>query len=212
MLFACLLGAGGWIWAHQEAFKYRTVEDIQRSWSYFNDSQSGKLPEGLVLQEGAGEIQEIQIRFRMKVSEIDGYYNAFQTAPANSGVRLELARPSTLGLVVGHKNSQGFRAFILTNFLERNRWIYFRMTIDRSKNLRVFGDESPVLDVRDEEIQYKVSDFALGTGFSKTRPFQGKLADFYLGYKKYRKNPAGDYLVVGALFPPLFRAFSFSGV
>ena len=78
------------------------------------------------------------------------------------------------------------------------------MTIDRSKNLRVFWDESPVLDVRDEEIQYKVSDFALGTGFSKARPFKGELADFHLGYKKYRKNPAGDYLVVGALFPPLF--------
>ena len=85
------------------------------------------------------------------------------------------------------------------------------MSLDRSKHLTVFLDESPVLDMKDEGIQYRVSDFALGTGFSKTRLFKGELADFHFAYKEYRKNPLGDYLVLGAVAPPLLIIFFLFG-
>jgi len=64
----------------------------------------------------------IDIHIRMKVYSITEHNNVFQTAPANQGIRLELAKPSTLALVVGSSGPEGLKGFILTRSLQLDRW------------------------------------------------------------------------------------------
>ena len=131
--------------------------------------------------------KDIQVQFRMKISEADGYPNVFQTAPKNSGIRLEVAPPARLALVVGSKNPQGMRGFLLTEDLQAHRWYSVRLSIDRNQRVVVFLDQDPVLDIQDELLDYEISEVGVGTGFSRSRPFKGELADFQLEYRLWRR-------------------------
>lgn len=64
------------------------------------------------------DYKEIEISFYAKVKSIPKWNNIFQTAPLNSGIRMELSEPSALGLVIKNRNKDTYRAFYLTRELQ----------------------------------------------------------------------------------------------
>jgi len=82
----------------------------------------------------------------MKVHSITDYNNVFQTAPENQGIRLELAKPSTLSLVVGHTGQQGLKGFILTRSLQLDRWYYSKYNHYPEKRVKVALDGRILVD------------------------------------------------------------------
>jgi hypothetical protein len=134
------------------------------------------------------EAREIDIHFRMFVYRKGDYHNVFQTAPANEGLRLELNGAGHLALVVPEQSGAGkkVRGIYLTRRLQAGQWYLVRIRIDRSHRLQAWLNNLPVIDIRDTTWGYALSDVAVGTGFSRTRPFHGKVDDFTLAFEAWR--------------------------
>jgi len=150
--------------------------------------------------------KKIEIRFRMKVNSVGNFDNVFQTAPANSGIRMELGGSSgkSFGLVIGDKKKD-CRGFLITSNLILGRWYDVRVNIDRNKDIRVYLDNIAVIDESLEEINYDLSDIVIGTGFSRTRPFDGEIKDFSIsGVLFYRLLPVTALLLAQLLAGLLF--------
>ncbi len=137
-------------------------------------------------ESGAG-IKELAIKFKMRVISIHNWNNIFQTAPYNKGVRMELSDPAGLGLVVGDGTETGLRGYKISGPLELNKWYSVSVNIDVDKRIKVFLNDELILDIVDEKIAYDITSIAVGTGFSKTRPFFGEIKDFSIKYKLFDK-------------------------
>jgi hypothetical protein len=142
------------------------------------------------------KINEVDISFQMKLYSIETLNNPFQTALANRGIRMEVALPSTLGLVIGGKTPSGFIYVIVTESLEANRWYSVQLSIDSNNHIQVMLDNAIVASLVDERIDYEVSDIAIGAGFSKTRGFDGAIKDFSIEYESERSFDK-MYLTIG---------------
>src|SRR3989338_2620781 len=51
------------------------------------------------------EYKEVDINFDVRLYSIHNWQNIFQTAPLNTGIRMEISEPATLGMIVSTKNS-----------------------------------------------------------------------------------------------------------
>lgn len=134
------------------------------------------------------DYKEINISFYAKVKSISGWNNIFQTAPLNSGIRMELSEPSTLGLVIKSKNKEAFRGFYLTRELQLDKWYFVDLKININKHLIVLLDNKTVIDEVDPNFDFDISEIAVGSGFSKTRPFDGEISKFEIRYSIFKKN------------------------
>ena len=142
------------------------------------------------------KINDADISFQMKLYRIENLNNPFQTAPINKGIRMEVALPSTIALVIGRKTSSGFIAVNVTGSLEENRWYSVKLSIDRAKHIQVVLDNDIVASLDDGRIDYEISDIAIGSGFSKTRGFNGAIKDFSIEYE-YERSFDETYLTIG---------------
>ncbi len=134
------------------------------------------------------DYKELTISYYVKVNAISGWNNIFQTAPLNSGIRMELSEPSTLGLVIKNNNNEGYRGFNVTDKLQLNRWYFVKVKIDTNNHIIVILDNETIIDAIDPGIDYDISEIAIGTGFSKSRPFNGELSKFNISYTLLKKN------------------------
>lgn len=132
-----------------------------------------------------GTQKEIRIKFRVLVNSIGEYNNVFQTSAENQGVRLEISKPGNLALVIGDKKIVGV---LLTNSLKLNRWYDIFISIDRSGALKAKIDGNQVARAALDTSDFRIDDVAIGTGFSKTRTFDGKIDDFSISYKEYEEQ------------------------
>ena len=130
-------------------------------------------------------LRELLINFNFKVYQIGDYNNIFQTAPGNSGIRMELANPSTLALIVDCGAPTGVRGLIVSDEIEVDKWYRVVVKMDRQNHLSVLLDDRLVVDERIPFFQHDVSDLAVGTGFSKTRMFDGKISDCNIELSMY---------------------------
>jgi hypothetical protein len=89
-------------------------------------------------QGGEAELRQMTMAFRMKVHSIDKYNNVFQTAPENSGVRLQLSRPSLAALILNSRTWLGNRPQVvpLTRSVILNRWYSVLITLDPKHHLK----------------------------------------------------------------------------
>jgi hypothetical protein len=186
-----LLAAYCTVFVYADKLQFPTVKKVEYKRIFFAGGSSD--PAGLptvTTSSGnqTGTDEEFSVSFRMNVSKADNYSNVFQTGPGNTGVRMELVHPSLLGVIVGARNSQGFKGFLVTKSLELDSWHSVRLSIDKRTRLKVFLDGVKRIDASGEPLKYAVSDIAIGTGFDKTRPFNGELADFNLEYGLYKRN------------------------
>lgn len=150
--------------------------------------------------------QEININFRMKVYSMGEFGNVFQTAELNSGIRLELIKPNTLLLIIANAGHE--KGIELTKSLELNKWYSIAITINQSGRIKVFVDGAMTAHALLNSTNYKIQGIAVGTGFSKSRPFDGKVENFSISYKLYKKQKRAIlnlyYLVfLGGILPLL---------
>jgi hypothetical protein len=186
---------------YPEKMHLTTVKTIQhRGLSYNSQAMDRAQAAPRFFPERVLAVQkEVEAQFRLKVFDTDGYPNVFQTGPKNFGIRLEIGPPSNLGVVVGAKNPQGMSEFLLSRDLQLHRWYSVKLSIDRDQRLVAFLDEKKIVDVIDATLDYEISEVAVGTGFSQTRPFKGELADFNLEYRFWKRVAAVPYVEVGLL-------------
>jgi len=151
---------------------------------------------------------DISISFKMKIYSIGESNNVFQTAPGNVGLRLELTKPSTAALVWTCSqdclSDDGLKGSVISKTLELNKWYTVSIILKKSKHLKVLFDNQVVYN-NDYQFLIEFSDIAVGTGFSKTRDFDGAIKDFIIQYNIYTENK--DII----RFLPLFRVFVFLG-
>ena len=133
-------------------------------------------------EKDASDIKEINIRFKMRVAKIENYNNVFQTAPYNMGVRMELSPPSKLSLCISDGTEAGLKGFFISD-IQVNKWYFVDISISKGKGIKVFVDNKIALNKKDSDINYAISDIAIGTGFGKSRPFYGEITDFSIDYK-----------------------------
>lgn len=151
------------------------------------------------------KITSADISFRFKATgENKEYNNLFQTAPENEGLRLEWttlgARP--LALVAG--TEQGLYGLDLGFTPVLNRWHKARIEM-RGTRLTVWLDDVLRTQTDVPGLNPKFTDVAAGTGFSRTRPFQGEIKDFSLKLRRgTHKTDAWQFFALQGLFLFLF--------
>jgi len=118
----------------------------------------------------------LRIAFSFKVHQLRQFDNLFQTDPVNSGIRMELSAPAALALIIA--GPDGPKGIYITRRLRLNKVYQLEMRIDRSDNLRVFLNKRLVVDECVPGARYKLSDVVIGSGFSRTRGFDGRISDF----------------------------------
>jgi Glycosyltransferase family 87 len=146
----------------------------------------------------SNDIKELDVHFKMKVYSIGNNNNVFQTAQLNDGVRLELSSPSTVELVVKQKDDKQPYGFILSDALKLNTWYLIRIHIDTTDRIRCYLDGTIVANTKYKElgkIEYIISEIAVGSGFNKTRIFDGEITDFAINYKLSRQTPGGKLII-----------------
>lgn len=128
--------------------------------------------------------KEIKIKFRMKVNSVANYDNVFQTASGNSGIRMELggSAEKSLGIIIGEK-STGLKGFLITRDLSLGEWHDIFVHTTPNKRITIYLNNVLAVDEVCDEISYDLSDIVIGTGFSRTRPFDGKIRDFSINGK-----------------------------
>lgn len=163
-----------------------------------------------------GKIMKIAIAMQFRASSIGQFDNVFQTAPMNSGVRLELSKPNTLAVIVGADNVSGYLPYIVTKTFSLNRWHSFVMDVSQSNHVHIFFDDKPIVDQTDPSLLYDVTDIAFGTAFNKTRTFNGEIKDASISYGIYEVNPNGastlNGMKIGCFVLGLIFLFFLSGV
>lgn len=178
---------------YQDAIIYKRAKTIKIDNAAFGSEarDSQPLPPAVTFAPQGDDnftFRDVEIRFKMKAHSITEYNNVFQTAAVNTGIRLELAKPSILALIVGSRGPEGFKGFILTRSLELNKWHSVHIKISRDKRLKVSLDNRTVVDSPERDIYFNLSDIALGTGFSRTRPFDGSIGNFSMTARFFEKR------------------------
>ncbi len=144
--------------------------------------------------------KDIAISFAMKTYSIDDHNNVFQTAPFNSGIRMELSKPSTLVLIVKSNTSSGFAPIILTKSIKLNKWYNIAINIDRLGHVKIILDNEQIVNWVDRNLDFAVSDIMVGAGFDKTRVFKGKISNFKLSLKVFEKMNLAKIKIIKYVF------------
>jgi len=159
-----------------------------------------------------GSSYAMNLAFKMKVFAIHGYNNIFQTAPGNDGVRMELVEPSSLGLVISNETRQRFTGLRISDAVVMGKQYFIQIVISKNKHVCVWMNGEKRIDTVVSAINPAVSEIAVGTGYSKSRRFDGVINDFNLKYSIYKKKnrllsvlKAGGGAAVGILIAyPVF--------
>jgi hypothetical protein len=124
--------------------------------------------------------QKVRISFDFLIRGFVGDWdNLFQTADANSGIRMELSRErKTCGIVIGHPE-KGLDAIELKEFPEFNKWHRLILELE-GDTIRCQLDGAVVGLKKMEGISPKFDKIYVGSGFSKSRPFDGEIKNFQL--------------------------------
>lgn len=180
-LFGCLIATFFYV----DNFLLREVLSPSATYSFSETSNAVELGDVSKATRRISERLRLSFDFRINPDILerrlgDGYQNIFQTSAVNKGIRLELSaadgRNSRWGLVVGRPNGD-LAGYDLGRLPEADRWHHFVLE-KLNGEIQVWLDDvllgTPIK--ADHEIPF--DDIAVGTGFSKTRPFNGEVRSF----------------------------------
>lgn len=160
----------------------KTAEVVNLTWE--NPTRDGNIQEPIRYKEtDKAPYKYVHIRFSFKANSNEGYPNILQTANVNSGVRLELGKPSALALIVGRAED----SFFVTQTLTLGKWHEVSLDITPENHLSVVVDNVLMID-QSRDFNYEINDIAIGSGFSETRPFIGEIRVHSLSYGFVEKN------------------------
>ena len=114
----------------------------------------------------------------------NGYMDLFQTAPLNSGIRLE-ATGRMLALIIGAENANGYEPFLLTSNLVPREKHEVTIALGPTGNVDVWLDHKRMLATTAPDLDYLLSAITVGRGYSPNRAFRGNISNFIYSYKLY---------------------------
>lgn len=202
LFIVCLVSLIGYSYfmSSSENIMFETIKSVKHNHIYFDSrtSQSDLSSIKEFQETSESEFNEVRVSFKMLVYAISGYNNIFQLAPDNSGIRMELSKPATVGVLVGYNDKSKIKGFTLTDSLRLNQWYQFTLNLDRNKRLKmtlngeIIGNFEP-----DQGLNYKISDIVVGAGFSKLRKFDGKINDFSINYQLLvKRHPLSRFIIL----------------
>lgn len=110
--------------------------------------------------------------------------NIFQTAPFNSGIRLELTG-NTLGVVYAdYQKSSGYSALTLQKNLNLNEVHQIKIEALTKEFLRISVDDH-VETIKSPYLIFATNEFLIGGGFSPNRTYTGEIRDIKFKYINY---------------------------
>ncbi|MCX6722921.1 MAG: hypothetical protein NT094_02515 [Candidatus Staskawiczbacteria bacterium] len=188
IFFIGLLYFSMYVYLKISPLNIRNFENYRGCFFDSNSSDSGLSKYKTITTEYKQGPKELLINFRFKVYRFGDYNNIFQTAPGNSGIRMELTSPSTLALIVNCGKSAGIRGLVVTSAIETNKWYSLFVKVDCKNHLNVFLNNYSMINQTIPVLNYEISDIAVGTGFSKTRKFDGAISDLNFELKSNSEN------------------------
>lgn len=119
--------------------------------------------------------KDFAVSLHFKPYKTEGFTDLFQTAPLNSGARVELAG-KVIALVVASTKSSGWDPFIITREYDINAVHTLEIRINTDKHISASLDGKEVLSVDDPDLNYKISEVTVGGGFDSHRSFRGVIS------------------------------------
>jgi hypothetical protein len=152
-------------------------------------------------------LQEVDISLRLQVRSFSEPGLIFDTAPGESGIRLEVSQPSSLLLTVAHGKTQGLRKLLVTDSLRAGKWQIIRLQIDKLQRLRVYVDDTELVSIVDPSIDFVLSTSTLSSRINESARFDGSFRDFRIMYIQSIPSQSGKTIAraVGIL---LFSALT----
>lgn len=195
LLFVACLFLIFYIDTFSDSLSYRAVKTVEHSVSEYNSSsndESINTPSEFV-ENIDKDLKEIQFTFNMKIESVDDYNNVFQTAPVNSGLRMELSQPSDLVFLSGIKSTESNAlTSVQIHNIQLNTWYKIDINVQKNNRATIKVDNEVIYDQFVNYMKYEITDIAVGTGFSKTRPFKGEIKEFYMKYTLFDYEKSTD--------------------
>lgn len=176
--------------AGSDLLRFQKVKKVRHTGINF-DSRSPDKALAAYKELGGDEVPklfDLAIGFKMKVHYFGQYDNVFQTAAHGNGMRLELSKPLSASLVWGCNKDSGICGVELHPAVEPGKWYGVSIVLDKHKRLKVLFNGKTVYCENNKELAVKLSDIAVGTGYNKTRDFDGAVKDFTLQYGFYEER------------------------
>ncbi len=217
LLFAVLLGifiaalVASLLSHHQWESKY-LIENIQtlNPSSYIYNKTS---PINIGKHQNANSaFIDLKLRFRV-LKNSSGYPNLFQTAPENSGIRMEFLN-NTASLVIPDKSMVGgLRGIVISSNIKLGQWYDLDIDALNGSYVSIYLDGKRIELYKSPGINFSMTEILIGQGFNSTRKFEGEIKDISIGYgKKTVKNNLNavfnfsNLLAIAALFWVFFVA------
>ena len=152
-----------------------------------------------------GSLRDIELTFRVRASELLPFENAFQTAKGETGLRAELTSTvpdGSVSLVLLSSLTDGtfFVASLIDHF-EPNRDYLVRIHITGGRSITAWldGKKEFTYAFPNPVVQPRLDDVAVGTGYSRTRPWFGNVRDFSLRWANVAQPAPDSHLRDGLL-------------
>lgn len=175
-------------------FNKSLLYSVIKSKTYDNLNYNSRSPDPNLFSEKEflelvkSDLRNFFICFDFKTRKTIQDSTIFQTASGNSGIRLELKKPSTLQLVVGSNNRSGSRCIDITSNLELNKWHYIEIRISSDKQLKVLLDKQVLEGRTFPEFNFNITDVCIGSDSSKINPFYGEISNLEVKYSFLDRN------------------------
>ncbi|WP_341915034.1 hypothetical protein [Polaromonas sp. YR568] len=154
------------------------ADDFIKNKEYVNVSsynQGDSFPKLGRIDHPGGAHFRLKLRFRLDNSE--GYPNLFQTAEFNTGLRIEF-KDSTATLIIADSSlKDGYRVIYISDQISVGQWYLLEIEALNHEYVRAFLDGQQVADVSSRGFSMQLSEFLLGVGFDRSRPFLGEIRD-----------------------------------
>ena len=192
----------------EKAMKSVSYENI----SYDSKSSNPKIRRFKEFNENEDKTwKDVRISFKLKFYDTANYANIFQTSNWNQGIRMEVSPAGELNLVINDSTESGCKGYKIAGPVSLNEWHPITVEISKNKRIRIAYDRKIIFTKIDNAVKLSISNIAVGTGFSKTRPLNGAVSSFSIQYRLYDvlsfRNILSNYFILAVLMCFLFYIY-----
>lgn len=117
----------------------------------------------------------VHLKLRFRVDSVEGYPNVFQTAPVNSGIRMEISG-TTAAIVVPDKSVLGeLKGLTLSTTVKTGQWYQLEVEALNGAFVHAKLEGQNVANYVSEGISMETSQLLVGGGFDVSRAFRGQI-------------------------------------
>ncbi|MEI7905526.1 MAG: hypothetical protein WCI43_08975, partial [Candidatus Firestonebacteria bacterium] len=172
---------------YSDKFGYKEIKNVK--YSGINYDSRSKDP-GLssvkeYFEKTGAKFKELNLSFNMTAYSPESG-NIFQTAPLDSGLRLEITPEANLNLVAKLAKGQP-QSLRLVDKIKLNAMYAISLSIDVENRIAVSLNKLEG-QINVKNMDYGISELLVGAGYDRTQKFDGKLSGFNIEYKLLEAN------------------------